>query len=73
MFTTTSIANSLKLKSLSLLPQRFFSYDRREIMKMQEKLRKTYTIMRMFDEKSKFDYEPPNLYYDKETGEIKVK
>lgn len=27
----------------------------------------------MFNENASFDYKPPNLYYDKDKGEIKMK
>lgn len=49
-----------------------FSYDHGEIKRMELKLKKKLQVLRMFSDLKDFDYEPPNMTYDKKTGDIKI-
>jgi hypothetical protein len=39
---------------------------------MELKLKKKLQVLRMFSDLKDFDYEPPNMQYDKKTGDIKI-
>ena len=49
-----------------------FSYDHNEIKKMEAAMKKKLQVLRMFTDMKEFDYEQPNMTYDKKTGEVKV-
>lgn len=73
MFATNTFKSTQKLKSITSLLTKSFSYDRREILRMQDELMKKFNSIRMFTENPYYTYEPPNLYLDKETGEVKMR
>jgi len=49
-----------------------FSYDHGEIKKLELKVRRKMQILRMFSDLKDFDYEPPQMSYDKKTGDINI-
>lgn len=51
---------------------RSFSYDHGEIKKLELQVRRKMQILRMFSDLKDFDYEPPQMQYDKKTGDIKI-
>ncbi len=40
---------------------------------MAEEIRRKMTVLKLYTDLKDFDYQPPNMYYDKESGEIMVK
>ena len=51
---------------------RCFSYDHGEIKKLELQVRRKMQILRMFSDLKDFDYEAPQMQYDKKTGDIKI-
>jgi hypothetical protein len=64
-------------KSLSRLfistSNRNFTYTDKEINDLEKEVRRKLNIMRMFTDFKDFNYEPPQMYYDRESGEIKMR
>ena len=58
---------------MALNAARCFSYDHREIHKLEQEVKKKLNVLRMVTELKDFNYETPQMYYDKATGEIKMK
>lgn len=54
------------------LPSRNFSFSNAEIKQMEIKVKKKLQILRMFTELKDFNYEAPNMTYDKKTGDINI-
>ena len=50
--------------------RRSFSYSEREIMSLERKFTKRMNTLKMYNEKKEFNYEPPQMRYDKESGEV---
>jgi hypothetical protein len=67
-----SIAQRAAASALINNSSRSFSYDHGEIKKLELKVRRKLQILRMFSDLKDFDYEPPQMQYDKKTGEVKI-
>ena len=67
-----SIAQRAAASALINNLSRSFSYDHGEIKKLELKVRRKLQILRMFSDLKDFDYEPPQMQYDKKTGEVKI-
>lgn len=52
--------------------QRYFGYDHRELFLLEQKVKKRLNLLRMATDLKDFNYEAPQMYYDKQTGEIKM-
>lgn len=48
------------------------SYNVNEIRKLQNKLQRKINILKMFTEYQDFNYEPPQMTYDKATGNVTI-
>jgi len=59
-------------RALTQTPLCHFSYGHGEIRKLEMQVRRKLHVLRMFGELKEFDYEPPNMAYDKKTGEVKI-
>lgn len=70
MISTSSIKKSLRLLSQA---QRSFAVTQTELYELEKMVKRKMNVMRMFTELKEFNYQQPNMYYDKATGEIKVK
>lgn len=49
-----------------------FSYDHRELYKLEMQVKKKLNMLRIFTDLKEFNYEAPQMYYDKQSGEIKI-
>lgn len=49
-----------------------FSYDHRELYKLEMQVKKKLNLLRIFTDLKEFNYEAPQMYYDKQSGEIKI-
>ena len=58
--------------ALVSLPQATFAYDHGEIKKLELNVKRKMQVLKMFSELKDFDYEAPEMSYDKKTGEIKI-
>lgn len=63
---------SKSLHPLLQLSRRSFTYDVRELQRMNNVLRRKINIMKMFTEHRDFNYEQPKVTYDSPTGEVKM-
>jgi hypothetical protein len=52
------------------LVRRTFSYTEREVMDLERKFTKRMNTLKMYNENKDFNYEPPQMMYDKESGEV---
>ena len=52
---------------------RAFSIDVKEIKALENQVKRRINVIRAHTELREFTYQPPQMYYDKKTGEIKVK
>ena len=52
---------------------RTFSIDQKEIRALENSVKRKMNVIRAHTELREFTYQPPQMYYDKKTGEIKVK
>ena len=63
------------MKSLlgaSVATQRQFSVTYSELYQMDARVRRKFNAMRQMDEQSDFTYEPPEMIYNKETGDVTI-
>lgn len=69
------LATKLKQQQRCLLQNsmRLFSVDHGELKALEQKVKRKLHVMKMFTEYKDFDYEPPQMFYDKQSGEIKIK
>lgn len=51
---------------------RCFSYDQREILRMNASLQRKINILKMFTDEKMFKYEEPIMSYDKATGNVTI-
>ena len=49
-----------------------FSYDHRDIKRLELAVKRKMQVLKIFTELKEFDYEAPNMSYDKKTGEINI-
>ena len=49
-----------------------FSYDFSEVKRLELKVKRKLQVLRTFTELKKYDYEAPNMSYDKKSGEIRI-
>lgn len=70
MIATKALLRRTNLNSVSV---RAFSYDLKEIKHLEAKVKRKVNVIRQQTELREFSYQPPQMYYDKKTGEIKVK
>ena len=61
------VSHSFLKKTFTLIKasQRTFVYDIKEILRLEHQAKKKMAIMRMFTEMKDFNYQPPQMYYDK--------
>lgn len=52
--------------------QRAFTYDQREIRRNYQNLMRKINILKMFTKHKEFNYEEPNMTYDKATGNVTI-
>jgi hypothetical protein len=66
--------NKSTLQSAGLLKTaaRSFGYDIREIAKMNSRLQRKINVLRMFTDHKMFNYERPDMTYDKKTGDVTI-
>ena len=68
-------ANNLQTSSRALVagaPKRHFSYDMREIAKMNALLQRKINILKLFTEEKEWNYEATQMTYDSATGEVTI-
>ena len=68
-------ANNLQTSSRAIVagvPKRYFSYDMREIGKLNAQLQRKINILKLFTEEREWNYEKPEMSYDKATGEVTI-
>lgn len=67
-------SKSAAFRNLRLITaaQKPFSYDYKEIKRLEIEVKKKLQVLRMFTDLKEFDYEQPNMTYDKKTGEVKI-
>lgn len=51
---------------------RSFGYDMTEITKMNSRLQRKINVLKMFTDHQKFNYEKPDMTYDKKTGNVTI-
>ena len=51
---------------------RHFSYDVREIQRLNAKLQRKINILKMFTDHKKYNYQQPKMTYDKASGEVTI-
>lgn len=51
---------------------RCFSYDYREIKRLDMEFQRKLNLLRMYTEQKEFNYEQPEMIYDKKTGDVKI-
>ena len=49
-----------------------FAYDHGEIKKLELAVKRKLQVLKMYSELKDFDYEAPNMTYDKKTGDVKI-
>ena len=49
-----------------------FSYGQGELRKMRAQVERRLKVLEYYTEQKDFTYEPPEMYYDKKSGEIKI-
>lgn len=52
------------------IASRGFSYDMREIGRLNAKLQRKFNVIKMFTDNQIFNYEQPTMTYNKETGDV---
>jgi hypothetical protein len=71
--TSTLAARSNRIEGNGFqLPSRAFSYDHGKIKKLELQVSRKIQLLRMFNDLMDFDNEPPQIQYDKKTGDIKI-
>jgi hypothetical protein len=61
------------IAALGMIPnRRNFAYSHSEIKVLEIKVKKKLQVLRMFSEMKDFNYETPDMIYDKKSGEIKI-
>ncbi len=63
---------SLPEHHLTTVPKATFAYDHAEIKKLELAVKRKLQVLRMYSELKDFDYEAPNMTYDKKTGDVKI-
>ena len=57
---------------LGFVNTRSFAYDDTEINRMNAQLQRKINILKMFTKEAEFNYEQPQMNYDKETGDVQI-
>ena len=72
MQTYHRAASLLQRSLLTCQQMASFSYDHGEVKRLELNLRRKMQVLRMYTELKEFNYEAPNMSYDKKTGEVKI-
>ena len=51
---------------------RLFSYDSREIKRLELEFNRKFNAIKMHTEQKEFNYEQPQMIYDKKTGDVRI-
>ena len=65
------LANQTKLPGMKV-PARYFSYDQRELKRLDMEFQRKLNMLRMYTEQKEFNYEQPEMIYDKKTGDVRI-
>ncbi len=66
-------AKALKRQRMLQFSSRTMTYDHREVLILRAKVKRKLSVMRQAEDLKEFNYQPPQMYYDRKTGEIKIK
>ena len=66
------LARTIKKVHLTTTTKRCFTYDMREIKAMNSALQRKINVLKMFTEYKTFNYEQPEMTYDKKTGNVTI-
>ncbi len=69
MLATKCLRNGLVLKSQAKRP---FTTSISEIHKLDAQLKRKLNVLKMVTEDAEFTYEPPEMIYDKSTGDVTI-
>lgn len=58
--------------STAAFPQRAFAITYNDLAREDGKLRKKLNVLKMFTKDKDFNYEPPEMIYDRKTGDVQI-